>query len=201
MDLEAELIELKAALAKNEAALAENRRRTRRLSVTNVVLAVVVLAFGGATAAYAVTLAPANSVNTAAIIDRTIGTPDVKVGAIAGQTILDNSLTGADIGNNSLTGDDLVSNAIGSRELDWESFQAVSDSEEIVAGGTSMGNTATEVRAQCPAGAFAVGGGGYWDFPSGTLSGVRILGSSVLAEGRNGGGASQNLHAFVFCMP
>ena len=85
--LEAELLELKAV----------TQRRSRRQRVTNDVLRVLVLAFGGAGAAYAVTLAPANSVNTAAIIDRTIGTPDVKVGAFAGQTILDNSMTGADI--------------------------------------------------------------------------------------------------------
>ena len=98
MDLEAEVIELKAALA-------ENKRRTRRLSLSNVVLAVVVLAFGGATAAYA--LAPANSVNSASIIDRSIGTPDVKVGAFAGQTILDNSMTTKDIKDNSLTGADI----------------------------------------------------------------------------------------------
>lgn len=91
--LEAELLALRTALA-------ENRRRTRRLSLTNVVLAVVVLAFGGAGAAYA--LAPANSVNSASIIDRSIGTPDVKVGAFAGQTILDNSLTGADINESTL---------------------------------------------------------------------------------------------------
>ena len=42
------------------------------------------------------------------------------------------------------------------------------------AGGTSMGNSASEVRAECPPGTFAISGGGYWDFPSGTLSGVRL---------------------------
>jgi hypothetical protein len=90
--LKAELAEVKARQAESESIA---KRRIRHLTVTNLVLAVVVLAFGGATAAYA--LAPANSVNSASIIDRSIGTPDVKVGAFAGQTILDNSMTGADI--------------------------------------------------------------------------------------------------------
>src|SRR5690349_24575149 len=91
--LEDRLLELKEQVA-------QGRRRGRRQTVLNVVLAVCVLALGGAGAAYA--LAPANSVNSASIIDRSIGTPDVKVGAFAGQTILDNSLTGKDINESTL---------------------------------------------------------------------------------------------------
>jgi hypothetical protein len=98
-----------------ETELLTMRRRMRRLTAANVLLGVVVLAFGGAGAAYA--LAPANSVNSAAIIDRTIGTLDVKVGAFAGQTILDNSMTTKDIKDNSLTGADIAATAIGNAEM------------------------------------------------------------------------------------
>ncbi len=86
---------LDARIAELEADRQSSRRRMRRLTLTNIVLAVTVLSFGGAGAAYA--LAAANTVNSASIIDRTIGTPDVKVGAFAGQTILDNSMTTKDI--------------------------------------------------------------------------------------------------------
>jgi len=98
-----------------EAELLNIRRRMRRLTATNVVLGVVVLAFGGAGAAYA--LAPANSVNSAAIIDRTIGTPDVKVGAFAGQTILDNSMTNLDIKDGTIRAEELAANAVTSAKV------------------------------------------------------------------------------------
>ena len=49
------------------------------------------------TAGAAQSLPGTNTVDTGDIIDRTIGTPDVKVGAFAGQTILDNSMTTLDI--------------------------------------------------------------------------------------------------------
>ena len=144
MDLEAEVIELKAALA-------ENRRRTRRLSLSNIVLTVVVLAFGGATAAYA--LAPANSVNSASIIDRSIGTPDVKVGAFAGQTILDNSMTTKDIRDNGIHSIDIADGTLlakdvasGAFELKFVSVTSASDSE-----------SPKEVSVDCPAGTYVLG--------------------------------------------
>jgi hypothetical protein len=96
--IEAELEALRAKLAAVENV---GRRRSRRLTTSNLVLAVLVFTLGGAGVAYAALAAP-NSVNSAAIIDRTIGTPDLKVGAIAGQTILDNSMTGLDINESTL---------------------------------------------------------------------------------------------------
>lgn len=54
------------------------------------------------TAGAAQSLAGTNTVDSGDIIDRTIGTPDVKVGAFAGQTILDNSMTGLDINEETL---------------------------------------------------------------------------------------------------
>lgn len=83
-----------------EAELLDMRRRIRRLTATNVLLAVVVLAFGGAGAAYAV--AAANSVNSASIIDGSITTPDMKDGALSGSKVLDNALTGADVNESTL---------------------------------------------------------------------------------------------------
>lgn len=176
-----------------------SKRRDRRQVLGGFGMFILALTVAGTLSASA--LAGTNTVASDDIIDGQIYTTDIRDSTISGTDVRNSSLTGADIGDNSLTGVDLGSNAIGSRELAWESFQTAADSAEIVAGGTSQANTATEVRAQCPAGAFAVGGGAYWDFPSGTLSGVRILAGNVLAEGRNGGSASQRLHAFAFCMP
>lgn len=92
--------QLEAKIHELEAALLTGSRRMRRLMATNVVLAVVVLAFGGAGAAYAV--AAANSVNSASIIDGSIITPDLKNGALSGSKILDNAVTGADVNERSL---------------------------------------------------------------------------------------------------
>lgn len=85
-----------------EAELLNMRRRMHRLAATNVLLAVVVLAFGGAGAAYA--LAAANTVNSASIIDGSIVTPDLKVGAISGSRLLDHGITSSKIYPNTLTG-------------------------------------------------------------------------------------------------
>lgn len=54
------------------------------------------------TAGAAQSLSGTNTVDSGDIIDRTIGTPDVKVGAFAGQTILDNSMTTNDINEETL---------------------------------------------------------------------------------------------------
>lgn len=92
--------ELEARILDLEAAQLSSRCRMRRLTATNIFLAVVVLAFGGAGAAYAV--AAANSVNSASIIDGSIITPDLKNGALSGSKILDNAVTGADVNESSL---------------------------------------------------------------------------------------------------
>ena len=83
--------------------------------------------------------------------------------------------------------------AVGARHL--KDTVPANDSEQIAAGGVS-----DEVRAQCPPGTWAIGGGGYWEFQSGTLSGVRMLGGAVLVEGTNRGGAPQTLYAFAYCL-
>jgi len=49
------------------------------------------------TAGAAQSLAGTNTVDSGDIVDRTIKARDIKVGGIAGQTILDNSMTGTDV--------------------------------------------------------------------------------------------------------
>ncbi len=128
---------------------------------------------------------------------------------LVGNDVVDNTLKGADIDESTLSsiggggpaGGDLIGSypnplirdgSIGSRHL--KNLVQANDSEMIAPGGVS-----DDVRAVCPEG-LAIAGGGYWDFPSGQLSGVRHLPQAVLAEGTNRGTAPQVLHAFAFCL-
>ncbi len=88
-----------------DAELLSMRRRVRRLTATNLLLAVVLLAFGGAGAAYA--LAAANSVNSASIIDGSVKHADVKENSLGSSRFLDNSVTGGKITDNGVTGADV----------------------------------------------------------------------------------------------
>ena len=67
-----------------------------RLTYANVTATLALfVALGGA--AYAVTLAPANSVNSAAIIDGQVKTADVAKNAVTGAQVKNGSLSGADV--------------------------------------------------------------------------------------------------------
>ena len=95
--------------------------------------------------------------------------------------------------DNSLTGSDVVDRSIGEGKLKSQVFE--SNSQTVEAG--QDGN----VSAVCPPGYSASKGTGYWEFTSGRLSGIRILGHRVTAEGRNTGNASQYIAASVSCRP
>src|SRR5439155_26174640 len=78
-----------------------------RLTYANVAasLALLVALSGGAYAATA--LAPANSVNSKAIIDGQVKTPDLGKAAVTGANLHGNSVNGSKVADNSLTGADI----------------------------------------------------------------------------------------------
>jgi len=160
----------------------------RNLTYANVMSSLAFfLALGGG-AAYA-----ANTVFSTDIVDQEVKNADLGNNAVGTNQVFPNSLIGADIKDKSLTGPDMVTDSIGVREL--KSEVRVSKSTEVAAGGEG------DARAECPFGDQAIGGGGYWAFRSGWLSGLRNYGGGVLAQGRNTGGRSQLLTAFAVCLP
>jgi hypothetical protein len=149
-----------------------------------------------------------------------------KVGknAVSGQNVQDNSLTGADINegtlvggpgspsgvaggdltgsypnplirSNSLGGDEILDGSIGAADLKPR-LDVINDTELIQPGGIPV-----DVRADCPQGAIALSGGGYWQFDSGQLAGIRNYEHGIAVTGTNRGGAEQNLTAFAICLP
>jgi hypothetical protein len=139
------------------------------------------------------------------LADGSITGDKVKDGSIQSRDVLDNNLKGVDIDESTLSsiggggpaGGDLSGSypdpqirdgSIGSRLL--KATTTISDSEAIPAGGTTPApGGPNDVRAQCPVGTVSIGGGGYWDFPSGQLSGINNYGSGVVVQGTNRGNA------------
>lgn len=165
-----------------------------------------------------------NAVTNAKLGDSAVTAPKVANNSLLGQDIHDDTLTGADIAEgtlvggpgspsgaaggdltgsypnplirtNALGGNEILDGSIGAAELKPR-LDVINDSEQIDPGGVP-----TDVRADCPQGAIALSGGGYWQFNSGQLAGIRNYEHGIAVTGTNKGGAPQYLTAFAICLP
>lgn len=119
---------------------------------------------------------------------------DVADGTLRSTDVLDGTLSGADIDESTLVDVPLGRQVVGARHL--KERTTVSRSVDVAPNGG-----VNEVRAECALGEISIGGGAYFDFPSGDLSDFRNYGGGVLAEGQNNGNAVQKLYAFARCLP
>lgn len=178
--------------------------RTRRLPSPALVVATLalVLAVGGS--AYAVTLAPANSVVSSSIADGQVRSRDLLNGGIKDKDVAEDALSERVLGVDS----------VGPEELGAiETFTATSAPTQDADGTTNGGTfTVVKVTATCPVEYQLIGGGARWVQPSNNGaadSAVFIqeqyssnLGTSWTVEGVVDFGASGNirLQSEAYCL-
>jgi hypothetical protein len=99
------------------------------------------------------------------------------------------------IASNAVGSDEIIDGSVGAADLKAR-LAPISDTELIQPGGVPI-----DVRADCPAGGIALSGGGYWQFDSGQIAGIRNYQGGIVVTGTNKGNAAQNLTAFAICLP
>jgi hypothetical protein len=129
----------------------ENKRRRPSVALLLSILAVVVALSG---TAYAVNIAPKNSVVSRSIKNGQVRTADVAAAAVTGQKVKDGSIRPRDIAAHSLGGQQLI-------EIEAESSASdlVGDADGTANGGDHGVVAAT---ANCPPGSSVISGGSYW---------------------------------------
>ena len=126
-----------------------SRMKSAPASVAGYVVLIVVLTAGAAQS-----LSGSNTVFSDDIVDGTIGTPDLKAGAVSGSRILDNSVTAADIAPNAVGASEVVTDAVGAAEVDDGSLTlddvAIAESGNITTSLQLNANTCTTISTYLP---------------------------------------------------
>lgn len=177
-----------------------------------VAVLALVLALGGS--AYAVTIAPANSVRTASIKDNEVRSRDVFNNSLRGADMATASVGARVLAGNSVDSSELAALSVGAEELSGVTTVAANSAATVDADGTTNGGAFTHVAAtaQCPVGTVLLHGGARWVEPSsgGSQNSAVFLqeqyrsgsGNDWTVEGIVDFGASGNikLQALAYCL-
>lgn len=131
-----------------------------------VAVLALVLALGGS--AYAVTIAPTDSVRTSSIKDGEVRSRDVLNNTLRGPDIATASVGARVLADNAVDSGELAPLSVGSDELSGVTTVTSNSGATVDADGTTNGGAFTHVgvTAQCPVGTVLLHGGARWVEPS-----------------------------------